>query len=487
MPVYNSANKNLWPLLCAIQLQPQCVFPISLTIGPPKPPSANFLSDSLDEFRQVMETGIEADDRTVPIALRCVIADAPARALIKGTVQFNSASGCDKCATKAEWTYSRDSDNEAAAVERVLLEEAERRGVRRSTVARKRKGGGRSTFQVTENLEPRTNESFRRQTDNAHHKVLSPFLMLDIDMVKDFPIDYMHQVCLGVMKKLMHKWFQERIRDRTISAQNCERADGRLVSLRPHMPEEFARKPRTLVELKHWKATEFRQFLLYTGRYVLKEVLPPVNYDNFLALSVSCLILVSPSLTRRHVGLARALLKYFVESARVIYGKKWLHYNLHAMLHLADEGERFGSLDACSAFPFENHLYKMKKMIRGGKQPLVQLYNRLGELDVSPLSLQLQKKSKITSKPPNNHYVVAGNRCISVRAVEGEDVICQSFGVGRPAFNRPINSTQLGIFKTGDEPVAITRLSVSDLKCKAMCFPTADGMLFQQVQHDTAN
>ena len=88
--------------------------------------------------------------------------------------------------------------------------------------------------------------------------------MLDIDMVKDFPIDYIHQVCLGVMKKLLHKWFHERVRERTITTRECERADGRLVSLRPLMPSEFA-KTKSISELKHWKATEFRQFLYTLG------------------------------------------------------------------------------------------------------------------------------------------------------------------------------------------------------------------------------
>ena len=487
MPVYNSANKNLWPLLCAIQLQPPCVFPLSLTIGPPKPPSASFLTDTLIDVVRLLANGIQVDDRTIPVELKCVVADAPARALIKGTVQFNSASGCDKCATRAQWTYSRDSDNEAAAAEREQVAQAEREGRRRPFIRRKRKGGGRSTFQAIENLEPRTDLSFRQQADESHHKVPSPFLMLPVDMIKDFPIDYMHQVCLGVMKKLLHQWFQERIRLRSLSALSCERADGRLVAMRPHLPSEFARKPRSLSELKHWKATEFRQFLLYTGRSVLEGLLSQQQYENFLALSVACLILVSPALTRQFVEQARSLLKYFVQSTRAVYGKKWLHYNIHAMLHLADEGERYGCLDACSAFPFENHLYKMKKMVRGGKQPLVQLFNRLGELEVSPCSLVAPNKRPVTTKSPNNHYVLANNRCVSVAVIDGQECICRDFGIGRPAFHRPMNSTRLGIFRVRAEPIALCRQRVADLTRKAMCLPTSEGLLFQLMHHDTTN
>ena len=52
-------------------------------------------------------------------------------------------------------------------------------------------------------------------------------------------------------------------------------------------------------------------------------------------------------------------------------------YNVHTLLHIADEGNTYGSLNYCSAFPFANYLSFVKRLVRDGKAPLKQIANRL--------------------------------------------------------------------------------------------------------------
>lgn len=153
-----------------------------------------------------------------------------------------------------------------------------------------------------------------------------------------------------------------------------------MIGLRLSIPSSFARKPRSLKEIDRWKATELRQFLLYSGKIVLDGVIRPDLYAHFMSLGVASDILVSTSLARSHCKYASELLVYFVEHGSILYGNEFMVYNVHNMIHLTAASEEFGSLDQCSSFPFENYTQKLKRLVRSGKKPIVQIAKRLSEL-----------------------------------------------------------------------------------------------------------
>jgi len=111
------------------------------------------------------------------------------------------------------------------------------------------------------------------------------------------PLDYCHVVCLGVMKKLIYLWVKGP-RFLKLKPSDIKLISDKLIEMQQYTPKDFARKPRALSEFLNWKATEFRQFLLYTGPVVLKSVLKSDNYDHFIILHVAISILVNPELIK---------------------------------------------------------------------------------------------------------------------------------------------------------------------------------------------
>jgi Domain of unknown function (DUF4218) len=70
------------------------------------------------------------------------------------------------------------------------------------------------------------------------------------------------------------------------------------------------------------------------------------------------------------------LLRSFVLSARKMYGTTFVSFNVHFLLHLSEDAKNFGPLDNFSAFPFENELQHIKKIVTKHDRPLAKIVRR---------------------------------------------------------------------------------------------------------------
>ena len=77
-----------------------------------------------------------------------------------------------------------------------------------------------------------------------------------------------------------------------LSHQQIEVLSDKLVALNGKMPREFARQPRSLDVLDRWKATEYRQCVIYTGPLIFHHIMPEDMFNHFLSLSVAMSILL---------------------------------------------------------------------------------------------------------------------------------------------------------------------------------------------------
>jgi hypothetical protein len=338
VPVSRSSNNQFWPILGVVdQATDNSPFVIGLFYGETKPnPCSLFLKQTISELKHLEELGIDIRGKLYKVRLRCVIADAPARSYLKLCPLFNGYNGCERCRDKGTWL-------------------------------------GRVVFL---NLNSRLRKDSECQSVSLQER--SPFCSLKFGLVSQFPLDYMHLVCLGVMRKFLFAWTKGKIPHK-LSQRQITEVSSSLVDLVPHIPSEFCRKPRSLREIDHFKATEYRTFLLYTGPLVLREFLPQEKYEHFLILSSAIHILISPRSNLEWISFSEKLLYKFVSDTSRLYSKEFLIYNLHSLIHLANDVRQFGPLDNISAFKFENYMQTLKKMTRSSNHKLEQVANRLAE------------------------------------------------------------------------------------------------------------
>lgn len=131
----------------------------------------------------------------------------------------------------------------------------------------------------------------------------------------------MHLVNLGVVKKLIQLWLYKGPLNASLPGRSINSLSTALLAIQSCIPSDFVRKTRPVQEVGRWKATELRLFILYVGPVVLKDIISPNAYTNFMSLHVAMVILLSPNY-QSFLSYARELLEYFVKTFEPIYGSK---------------------------------------------------------------------------------------------------------------------------------------------------------------------
>lgn len=454
VPLFASSKYSLWPVLCSVMnVAHRQVFVVALYGGYSKPSDLHFLDESVSELQVLVRDGLTCDGRKIACTAKMCVCDAVARAMVKRIKQFSGYYGCDKCQQKGYYI-------------------------------------GRMTFPNI-NSPLRTDSSFRCRANADHHTGSSPFLDLPVDMIDFFPIDYMHQVCLGVAKRLLLCWTCGGKKVRLSHSQQSQ-IDQRLNAFRSSVTNEFSRKPRSLSELKYWKATEFRTFILYIGYFCLRGIINDEILKHFMCFSVGIAILVSQSLcdNDRLKQFSNDLLLYFVNEAKELYGPEFLVYNVHSLVHLSAEVDHFGALDNSGAFIFENFMQVLKRSVKSTKKPVLQVANRLQEKaafskdSFEPFALETMLY-QYPARAPNNSCILEDGRCCQVISVDREAVLCMLFADAQPLYTHPCDSRILGVCRVRLSSGILRHLPRSTVAKKAMSYVDSvrSEILFFKLMH----
>ena len=182
------------------------------------------------------------------------------------------------------------------------------------------------------------------------------------------------------MKKCLNGWVYGNYNFKTkFSGRDIEYLSEMLISCNIRRPTELHRAIRPLKNLKFWKGSEYRTFLLYLGPVLLKDILAGPVYQNYIYLFCATTIL-SCSAYLKHIDVAEKLLFEFTKTFSDLYGKDAIGSNVHNLCHVVNDVKKFGSLTDISAYPFENFLFSLKSLVRTGNRPLAQIAKRLTEM-----------------------------------------------------------------------------------------------------------
>lgn len=168
LPLTKSSSSTFWPILAYARYPSmQYIFLIGLFWGKEKPQSCNdFLTDMVCELKVLYINGMQTPYGKKIVVVDRFCCDSPAKSFILSVKGHSGYSSCTRCTVEGERINN-------------------------------------TTCFLGTNFPKTTHINFLNHTDEEHHTTsIIPIItkVPNINIVENFSLDYMHLVCLGVMK-----------------------------------------------------------------------------------------------------------------------------------------------------------------------------------------------------------------------------------------------------------------------------------------------
>lgn len=480
-PILVSAPQFPWKIFCAAIL---CTNKIE---HKGMPNNIELMDDFLNSVKKLTESGLQTKYGIINVKFVAMVCDAVARASLKEIKSHVAYSGCERCTVVGEHHCNT------------------------------------LVFPNTDSPK-RTDLSFKDRLDLNHHKTLTVTPLekiIGFNMVSGFVIDYMHCCVLGVMKRILNRLNQGTRNKKRVNLDTAARRnhDDVLSKCREYLPSECNRKLEGgLASYVHWKASELRIYLLYIGVIVLKskKVVAKDFYKNYLKFCLAMRLLLSDFQESNLIVIEEMLID-FVKESSLLYGKSFISYNVHSLIHLVDDYKNFGNLENVSCFKYENYLGQhIKASVRAGFKPLHQISEHIDRMNSTTVrthaptsqNLAVRVKSKDCSlndlpgecyaKILFKHFVInikqdkdswiktkighIGKIQHIHRSNKGIIINIIIFKELHDLFKKPCSSSSFGIYKANNlsEPFWI---NATDVMYKVICVPYHTYHIAQVISH----
>lgn len=254
--VFKSNNTSIWPVFMVINELPykirmmrENMILAGLWFGRQKPSMSTFLKpfkQTMLAFHKGIEvTSPERGDFICHGFLLVGTADLPARSLLCNSVQYNGAYGCWKCVQKGitakvgkghthVFPFSSENPKGPLRTDDSVLQDARK---------------------VIQQKETSTTLQHVNGVKGPSWLLLFP----NFSIVDGIAIDYMHGVLLGVQKLLLRLWFDKSFIGKPFNFHNLSSQLDKLLNC-IHPTTDISRLPRSVGDLKFWKASEYRSW-----------------------------------------------------------------------------------------------------------------------------------------------------------------------------------------------------------------------------------
>jgi Transposase family tnp2 len=359
---FNSNKDSLWPIFISInelsyKLKGKHIVLQGLWFGK-KPKQETFLIPFVREARKLYSKGFtwvnRADGKMKKsrVLFLMGILDAPARAAFTCRHQWNGKCGCGWCLHPG--TMIPNS---------------------------KGKMGKTRTYPVSFPIPKRRNASqvYRdgklaiknRKHVNGVLGISLLHLLPNFDVVLGMIPDSMHCVYLGVTKMFLEIWTTT-----TRKAYSIKKTTLDAICNLIKAPIEISRTYRSLERsFSDWKASEFRNFLLFYSAPSLKNILPDQYYKHWLLLVNYMRILTQKNISNADLELCRKLAIRFTQQIPELYGSKFVRSNVHILQHIVHSTYLWGGPWSSSSFLYESLGGFLGDLFKGSKGISKQIFS----------------------------------------------------------------------------------------------------------------
>lgn len=372
--LYRYRRQTLWPIHSLlldlpnhIRWRPENIITFGLWLSAEKPKWSHFLSNILVDsiIGKQFSLIINGSVVNVLVKIHSAVFDLPALASVINHVQYNGKFGCVFCCSPG-----------------IIINVG--------------KGYSRKYGEVIDLLSDETYSSYCEIANNTQETVfgikgrscLHGYLKIPSSIL----IDSLHLLFENCSKSLFQRYMDSSFfRERYYLGRHISS----YVSVCDNIKiPSFLTKPRSLKDLSYWKGRDIMNFLFY---YSVPTIFRSLYYkqlgDNehafhFVTFLTACKMCYLTSARSLHTQI-NELFNYFHSRLVDLYDVNICTINMHLLLHLSRQVERFGSLPYCSMFTFEHQFFSYNVLTQGTTSFLNQICDKLTLLKYCKLFLEV--------------------------------------------------------------------------------------------------